>query len=459
MPVVGGLVQQSPPPPQLRTERTVPDRVIMWVLRPLWAWRTELVLAAAPAGVAVGLSSVLDTVVAALLAITVVVSFVRLGVSRRWLALRLAVARLRRCWTRAVRYAELATINDRVPRITRVTPVPCGWRMTVSVPRGARVSDLEEAAEAVAACMQVRDVRVARELSNARLAQVVVVRRDPLADTGPLPWPHVDAARLSLWDPIPVGVDDEGEVVTVSLPERNVLLGGEPGAGKSAALSMLVATAALDPSVKLTLLDGKLVELAVWSDCAERSVGVDVGEAIDVLRGLQAEMEHRYARLLADGRRKVGPGDGLALHVVVCDELAHYLTASDRKQRIEFADLMRDLVSRGRAAGVVVLGATQKPSADVVPTALRDLFGFRWALRCSTPQASDTILGHGWASQGFNAATVDAAHRGVGYLLHEGGQPVRLRSYYLDDQALAGIAGRAGQLRDRPQGVHMAVAR
>ncbi|MDP8931988.1 MAG: FtsK/SpoIIIE domain-containing protein, partial [Actinomycetota bacterium] len=404
---MGGLVQQSPPPPQLRVERTVTDRVVMWVLRPLWAWRTELVLVGAPAGVAVALSAVLDPAVATVLAIALVVGCVRIGTCRRWLGLRLSVARLRRFWTRAVRYAELATINDRVPRITKVTPVPCGWAMTVSVPRGAKVSDLEEAAEAVAACMQVRDVRVTREVSNARLAQVVVVRRDPLADTGPLAWPHVDAPRLSLWEPVPVGVDEDGEVVTVSLPERNVLLGGEPGAGKSAALSMLVATAALDPSVNLTLLDGKLVELAAWSGCAQRSVGVDVAEAIDVLRGLQAEMERRYARLLADGRRKVGPGDGLALHVVVCDELAHYLTAPDRKQRGEFAEVMRDLVSRGRAAGVVVLGATQKPSADVIPTALRDLFGFRWALRCSTPQASDTILGQGWASQGFNAAGVD----------------------------------------------------
>ncbi|HET9443565.1 MAG TPA: hypothetical protein VFO65_09590, partial [Acidimicrobiales bacterium] len=84
---------------------------------------------------------------------------------------------------------------------------------------------------------------------------------------------------------------------------------------------------------------------------------------------------------------------------------------------------------------------------DVVPTALRDLFGFRWALRCSTPQASDTILGSGWASQGYSAAEVDASCRGVGLLLHEGGRPVRLRAYYLDDDDLAAIAARATDLR------------
>ena len=76
-----------------------------------------------------------------------------------------------------------------------------------------------------------------------------------------------------------------------------------------------------------------------------------------------------------------------------------------------------------------------------------DLFGFRWALRCSTPQASDTILGQGWASQGCSAAEVDAGQRGVGLLLHEGGVPVRCRSFYLDDEQLDQISRRAELLR------------
>jgi hypothetical protein len=83
----------------------------------------------------------------------------------------------------------------------------------------------------------------------------------------------------------------------------------------------------------------------------------------------------------------------------------------------------------------------------VVPTYLRDLFGFRWALRCSTPEASDTILGRGWASQGHSAAQIDPTARGVGLLLQEGGVPVRLRSCYLNDLDLAELARRAEALR------------
>jgi len=268
-------------------------------------------------------------------------------------------------------------------------------------------------------------------------------------------WPDQFAENLSLWDPIPIGVGEEGQPVYVSLPERNILLGGEPGAGKSAALSMLVATAALDPTAKLWLLDGKLVELAAFKPCARRLAGSDMDEAIELLRELREEMEDRYRHLLAGGLRKVSPEDGFALHLVACDELAFYLTAEDRKQQKEFATLLRDLVARGRAAGIIVCAATQKPAADVIPSALRDLFGFRLALRCNTPQASDTVLGQGWASMGYNAATISPSDRGVGLLLAEDGIPTRLRTYYLGDAQIRQLADRATALRATAAAVAM----
>jgi hypothetical protein len=270
----------------------------------------------------------------------------------------LHAASVRRRFNAAIRLAQIGGFREQMPRVWRVRRTPAGDSLTVAVPGGGTVGHLEDAAEAIAAAMSVRDVRVVRDPADARRGRVVIVRRDPLASPTPLAWPEVDATRLSLWRPVPVGIDDDGEVAMVSLPERNVLLGGEPGAGKSGALNLLVAAAALDPSVKLWLLDGKLVELAAWARCAERSVGVSVSEAVGVLAELRAEMERRYRVLLGSCRRKVAEGDGDPLHVVVCDELAHYLTAGDRQERSDFADGMRDLVSRGRAAGVIVLAAT-----------------------------------------------------------------------------------------------------
>jgi DNA segregation ATPase FtsK/SpoIIIE, S-DNA-T family len=162
-----------------------------------------------------------------------------------------------------------------------------------------------------------------------------------------------------------------------------------------------------------------------------------------VLRELLVELDDRYLTLLANQARKVTQGDGLALHLVGVEELAYFTNGPNRKANAEFSILLRDFVARGRAGGMVTVATTQKPSADVVPSYLRDLFGFRWGLRCSTPDASDTILGRGWASQGYSAASIDPAIRGVGFLLQEGGIPVRLRACYLDDDQLAQIAHRA----------------
>lgn len=431
-------------------EEDVAEEIIGAFLRALWAFRLELALVLVGAGMWLVIRHSYGETEAWMAESVAVAMVLALSPIRRFVGSLLRHARVRRQWIRAVSAARIPSLKNRVPTVRRLKDIPAGERFDVRVPPGASVPELERASEVIAAALRVRDLRIRRHTDNASLAQIVIARRDPLAVGPPLSWPKADAARASLWEPIPVGVGEDGESVTVLLPKRNLLLGGEPGAGKSVALSMLVASAALDPECRLWLLDGKLVELATWSRSAARSAGVGCAEAIEVLHTLRGEMDDRYAQLLGSGRRKVAEGDALALNVVVIDELAHYLTVSDRKERSEFADLLRDLVSRGRAAGIIVLAATQKPSSDVVPTSIRDLFGFRWAMRCSTPQASDTILGSGWASEGYSAADVDPASRGVGYLLHEGGIPQRIRSYYLHDSDLASLSERAEALRAKP---------
>jgi DNA segregation ATPase FtsK/SpoIIIE-like protein len=127
--------------------------------------------------------------------------------------------------------------------------------------------------------------------------------------------------------------------------------------------------------------------------------------------------------------------------------LAFYTSGGQRKSREEFNELCTDLIRRGRAAGIIWIGATQKPSADVVPTSLRDLVGYRWALRCSTRGASDTILGAGMATAGYTASDIAGDQRGVGLLIAENELPVRLRSFYLSDDDLDSLAARACVVR------------
>jgi S-DNA-T family DNA segregation ATPase FtsK/SpoIIIE len=252
---------------------------------------------------------------------------------------------------------------------------------------------------------------------------------------------------LSIWDPVHLGIDERGKDVCVGLGERNLLIGGEPGSGKSVALNLITAHAALSLDCRLVLVDGKRVELGLWRACADTFIGPSIADAIEALRQLQSTMDSRYDVLLDAGQRKITRVSKVSVILVVLDELAYFsATVGESKQQKEFVALVRDLVARGRAAGVIAVAATQRPSADIVATSLRDLFGYRWAFRCSTSASSDVILGHGWASEGYSAADIDPAARGVGWLIAEGGIPRRIKAAFLSDEEVRALARYAARL-------------
>ena len=355
---------------------------------------------------------------------------------RRRLLTTLRDRSTRRWLNRVLVACEVISRHGMIPRVQGSEVIPAGQRLDLRMAPGLTADQLDEAAETLAAAMGAREVRVVREPTDASVAHLSILWRDPLSVPAP-PWP---GAPESLWEPLSLGVDEDGAGVSIGLVERNVLLGGEPGAGKSVALSLFIAAAALDPEVRLTLLDGKQVELAPWSGLAEHFVGPDMGDAICVLKDLCAEMDRRYSLLLASGLRKIERDSDFGLYVIAIDELAFYMRSGTKDERTELSEALRDLISRGRAAGMIVVAATQKPSSDIVPTYVRDLFSFRMALRCTTPEASDTILGQGWAKEGYSASTLDPTLRGVGWLLAEGAVPHKIRTHYLDDDGIADLA-------------------
>jgi hypothetical protein len=367
----------------------------------------------------------------------------------RWHSRVMHRARLRRHWQRATTAIGLEAYGPG-PRITRVDRIPAGDLLTVRVAYGASVADLQDDAERLAACLGVREIRISQDPGNAQHARVVLVRRDSLAELSSMAWPQIAAERLSLWEPIPFGVDENGKTLAMRIVERHLLMAGEPGAGKSNGLQKIAATGALDPATKLWLLDGNMVQLAWWREVAEGLAYTDIEQANAILRRLRDVVAERYRELLDAGLRKIDRDSSLPLHLLICDELAFYVQHPDKKGREEFIGLLRDIVARGRAAGVIVCVATQKPGVEVIPSTLRDLFGFRVAFRCNTPQASDTILGQGWASKdagSYDASKIPGGQRGTGYLLAEEGRPRKLRTFHLDDQTVRQLAERAARLR------------
>jgi S-DNA-T family DNA segregation ATPase FtsK/SpoIIIE len=230
---------------------------------------------------------------------------------------------------------------------------------------------------------------------------------------------------------------------------NGILLAGEPGAGKSVGLSNIVAHGALCyQDCRLILIDGGMVELGAWRSCAEVFIGPDIEAAIAVLEQQQKDISDLQDQLLATGRRKIVKGDGVPVRLTVIDELAYFsATVGTKAQREKFTTCLRDCSARGRKCAHRYVLATQRPSYDIIPASLRDLFGYRWAFRCATDDSSDVVLGK-WAKRGYTAAAIDVEARGVGLLLAEGKRvPRKVKAAYLTDPEIRRLAAHGAFLR------------
>jgi DNA segregation ATPase FtsK/SpoIIIE, S-DNA-T family len=271
--------------------------------------------------------------------------------------------------------------------------------------------------------------------------------------TGPAPSTGTTPAgpMLSMYDPIHIGGDEFGQPVAIRIIYKNLLAAGEPGGGKSGLLNTFAAHAALSANSRLVLFDGKVVELGYFADVADEFVGPDLDHAIITLLRLQKVMDNRYAWLRARRRRKIEPGDQISVITSIFDEIALYsATLGTEQQQRHFVALFRDLVARGRAAAMPVVAATQRPSVDIIPKSLRDLFGYRAAFRCTSTGSSDIILGDGWSGAGYSATGISPVNPGEAFLIAEGGIPQRIKAAYLSDADIIALADYAAWTRTQP---------
>lgn len=254
-------------------------------------------------------------------------------------------------------------------------------------------------------------------------------------------------------DGIFAGLSETGLRVNLEMAFRNLLVVGEPGGGKSGLLNNITAEGSLCYDTRLVLIDGKQVELGLWEDVADKFIGNSIEGAILTLLRLQKMMDNRYDYLRFHKRRKFDPAvDGQPFYLVIIDEIAYFsATVGDKQSQELFISLLRDLVSRGRAAGIAVVAATQRPNIEIIPTSLRDLFAYRAVFRCSTDNSSDLGLGHGWAAAGYSATSIKPEEQGKYLLLAEGGIPRRIKGPFWTDTQIIAMADYAAHIRRAAQ--------
>jgi DNA phosphorothioation-dependent restriction protein DptH len=194
-------------------------------------------------------------------------------------------------------------------------------------------------------------------------------------------------------------------VVAINFSSSNsphLLIAGTTGSGKSEALNTILGgfTNHYDPDqLRLLLVDPKGTELGQFEESPflEGEIGWDETDAIGLLQHAVTEMQTRYRifreakrRSLQEYNRAADPKRKLPWWLIVLDEFADLTSNADDKKNIE--GLLKRLAQKARAAGIHVIIATQKPSADVISTNLRSNLPAQLALRVKSSTESRVIM-------------------------------------------------------------------
>ncbi len=329
---------------------------------------------------------------------------------------------------------------ERGPTVTRFGLKPGTVERAGTVQR-VKVAQIKALKDDLALALAVRSLRIEAPVAGRALVGIEVPNPE-MGDVrlkGLLMTPEATRRLRSGGLLLALGRDVTGAPVLADLTGLpHVLIAGTTGSGKSVCLHAVLASLLFQASpegLRLVIVDPKRVELVRYQGLPHlvAPVVTDVAEAIGALRWVVAQMEERYRRFEVarvrdrpafNGRLRGGEAPMPAL-VVVVDELADLmLTAPD-----EVEPLMARLAQLGRAAGVHLVVATQRPSTDVVTGLIKANFPARIAFAVASGVDSRVILDQVGAESLL----------GRGDLLFQPSdapQPVRAQGAFVSDEEL-----------------------
>ena len=199
--------------------------------------------------------------------------------------------------------------------------------------------------------------------------------------------------------PIAMGQDTGGAPVALDLASLpHMLIAGATGSGKSVQINSIIASFLLTKTpeqLRLLMVDPKRVELTPFNGIPHlvQPVIVEAEEVTDALKGLNREMIRRYKQMEEMGVRNIEAyngrsGEKMPFLVLIVDELADLMMVAG----FEVEQNLVRLAQLGRAAGIHLLLATQRPSVNVVTGLLKANVPARCAFAVSGQVDSRVIL-------------------------------------------------------------------
>ena len=290
---------------------------------------------------------------------------------------------------------------------------PTLTRFEVQLAPGVRINKITNLADDIAMNMGVARVRIAPIPSKAAVGVEIPNKEGTAVMLGELLRHPVFADHPSKVA-VALGKDITGQVIVADLAKMpHLLIAGATGSGKSVCINGIICSILYHSSpdeVRMILVDPKVVELASFANIPHLHIPVvtNPNKAATALNKAVAEMEIRYRKFAALGVRDLSrynqvvareggyifkegsdyEHEHLPQLVIIIDELADLMMVAAK----EVEDAICRIAQMGRAAGIHLVLATQRPSADVITGLIKANVPSRIAFAVASGTDSRIIL-------------------------------------------------------------------
>ena len=239
--------------------------------------------------------------------------------------------------------------------------------------------------------------------------------------------------------PVALGKGSGGETAVIDLAKMpHLLIAGATGSGKSVCINAIISCLIMERSpaeMRLLLIDPKRVEMTPYNGIPHllTPVVVETDQVVGLLKGMINEMLDRYRRMEGIGVRNIEAynrkaDEKMPLLVVAVDELADLMMSA----AFDVEQSLCRLAQLGRATGIHLIIATQRPSVDVVTGLIKANFPSRISFGVTSQVDSRTILDTAGADKLLGRGDML-------YLPLEASRPARIQGVFISDHEIEAL--------------------
>lgn len=329
--------------------------------------------------------------------------------------------------------------------IINVTRGPSVTRYEVELDKGVRLNKLTGCADDIALSLGASGVRIAAVPGKISVVGIEVPNRTvtTVSLREVIDSPEFEKAK-SL-SSVALGKSIDGACVVGNIAKMpHLLIAGTTGSGKSVCMNSIIISLlykAAPEDVKLIMVDPKMVELGIYNGIPHLMIPVvtDPKKAAGSLQWAVTEMLRRYQAMSDVGVRDLESYNSIVLAeddgkklpqiVIIIDELADLMMVAAK----EVEDSICRIAQMGRAAGVHLIIATQRPSANVITGLMKANIPSRIAFSVASAMESRIILDTMGAEKLVGKGDMLYAPIGAG-------KPLRVQGCFVTDSEVESVA-------------------